>query len=421
MFLEVQVQNISVEPLLFSKLHLSPADGLEVQDLTMKSRFPVQPGDILQCLYVVKPKSGRTQELVEKARLANGAMGLGRLEIRWSGRMGDSGHLTTSQLVRRLAMPNVPPISAIRPGLHPASSTLATPDRSFRSGPRTPSPLASPHIGTGTATPSPSPRYSMQIDEPSLLPFGTDIQASLYTEPRDSPTVEVGKPFDLRFKLRLLSRSRVRASASKRHLRLAVQHVNHHGGQNQTAQSMPLAEAPASARQSLDTSRPLPPTPRRSIDNTAIDLPPPTVLPEGHPYDGRRPDQRHLRPSQAVHLLGSSLVEIPEVVIDHALEGPASVAADLGDDSRISIDSTATDDVPLDAVARRGMAKRQQGTDVHFSMQYASFSSGIHAVGGLRVILLEDFWLDAESGEKHTGLLPHTLAEHSIVAEVVAI
>lgn len=423
MFLEVQVQNISTEPLLFSKLHFGPADGLEVQDLTIKSAFPVQPGDILQCLYIVKPKVGRAQDLVEKARLSKNAMGLGRLDIRWTGRMGDFGHLTTSQLVRRMPAAYIAAASAVRAALQPAPSTLATPDRAFRSLRRSPSPLASPSIGTGTAIPT--PRQSMQIDEPLLLPFGVVIQASLYTIPPLSDSFEKGKPFELHFKLKLWSTNR--SSGKKRHLRLAAQHVDHYS----TAFQPPAAQgqvadaqvgASGSARQSLETNRPLPPTPRRSEDSVETRAPPPYVLPEGHPFDGRRPDQWHLRPSQAVRFYGNSLLAFPEVVIDQGLGTGApsdDEQADVNPNPQISVDSTATDDVPLDQVARKGVAKRQQIYDGVFSLHYISFASGIHAVGGVRILLLEDRWTDDNFGAAQAGLPPCSLLEHSVIAEVV--
>ena len=425
MFLEVQVQNISSGPLLFSKLHFGPAEGLEVQDLTMKSPFPVQPGDILQCLYIVKPIPGRAQDLMAKARLANNAMGLGRLDIRWSGRMGDTGHLTTSQLVRRLPPPFVPAAVTPRPALQPSTSTLATPDRSFRSAVRSPSPLASPRLGLESA--ASSPRQSVQLDEPLLLPFGSDIQATLYTLSPEIAYFAIGKPFDLHFKLVLSSTSRTASAGKRRRLRLAAQHVDHHLA---ILQQAPLGETyvptsqAGSARQSLETSRPLPPTPRRSVDDIRPSLPPPCVLPEGHPFDGRRPDQRHLRPSQSVRFFGNSLLELSEVYFEYGNGLPSTAVQASGDpktsDPRISIDSTATDDVPLDQVARKGVAKRQQSQTVEFSLQYIGFTPGIHTVGGVRIVLLEDSWIEGEQEEsRHSGLSPCSLVEHSIVAEVV--
>ena len=423
-FLEVQVQNISAEPLLFNKLNFGPAEGLEVQDLTIRNNYPVQPGDVLQCLYIIKPKPKKIQDIIAKARLANNAMGLGRLEIRWSGRMGDAGHLTTSQLVRHLPMPFVPPALASRQTFPHQTSNLATPDRPFRSGLRSPSPRGSPHLGTGTATPS--PRQSVQIDEPLLLPFGSDIQTALYTLPPESTSFATGKPFELHFRLSLTSTCRNPSSGKKRRLRLAAQHVDHHSPllhQLYAPESRADPTQTGSARQSLETSRPLPPTPRRSEDNQATIWPPPHPLPEGHPYDARRSDQRHLKPSQGVRFYGNTLLELPEVSFDHGSDAkPSAAASDEADqsDPRISIDSTATDDVPLDQVARKGVAKRQQTQTVHFSLQYVSFTHGIHTVGGVRVMVVEDSWLDGDAEEAgQPGPAHYGLIEHSIVAEVV--
>lgn len=450
-YLEVQVQNVSPAPLLFEHLLFHPSEGLDLRDHNADRGAYVQPLDTIQQLYVLAPHAGQTQQVVEKARQAGGAMALGKLDIRWRGKMGDGGHLATSQLVRRIPVPALPPALSPRASMSHFGTGNKHPDRApsalgtLRARSPSPSPSNSPRLATGTFSPVASPRHSAQFEELPIFSQRTgDLHGALYLSEMNTALFAVGKPFKLPFQLKLASTCRLPGASENRQrkLRLAVQHVDHHTVSHEVgealAQSVQAVGTPnASARQSLETSRPLPPTPtvsrsRRGSHSTNAGeiserppLPPPRPLARGDPFHLPRPPPA-LFPSPDVKFVGSSLIELTEITIDHSA-GPrptyAVAPAEVGESDanpsiRVSLDSNATDDAPLSEVIKRSAAGRQQYATVRFDLEYVAFRQGIQRVGGVRVLLIAEEWQEHGETVRH-GSHSWIVAEHDIVAELV--
>jgi hypothetical protein len=124
-FLEVQVQNITTEPMLLDRLHMEPVQPFKVKDLNTviapkhqgenselartgykmhrdvdesvfgETEF-LQPQDIRQYLYLLTPKT--PDQLLETLQSNT----LGKLDIVWKFMFGETGRLQTSQLTRRV-------------------------------------------------------------------------------------------------------------------------------------------------------------------------------------------------------------------------------------------------------------------------------------------------------------------------------
>lgn len=486
-FLEVQVQNISPDPLLFEKITFEPVDGIACQDLTPAVDGPVQTSDVLQCLYTLLVKPERKEELYDKAKASNGAMGLGKLDIRWRGRMGDPGRLSTSQLVRRLPQPEqpatLPPSRPHSPAPHQrpsfnasvmvdSSSNLSAADgyhTPIRNA-RTPSPSHSPRLASGNWTPP--TRASGQFEEQQRRhppPRPVNLFADLSVLPMNGAAIPLAETFAVQFRLKLTSVAAATVpSIKRRRLRLAAQHVDHHDpasklvsptsghqeGGAPAPSAVPLLHSYGtptnSARQSLETNRPLPPTPRTATPVPAQSVRPDMRLPAPLPMNGRA-DREWPRlhassfidpsatPSPDVSFHGDTLLELPLVEIQHgkatkgekphATEGAASDGADLPRDTsnpdiRISTDSTEsanTDDLPLEDVMRKQAQDRKQSTTVDFMLQYLPLATGLHQVGGVRILLLEDSWVNEgeERVPEESAVRPCILAEHNVVVEVL--
>lgn len=378
-------------------------------------------------------------------------MALGKLDIRWRGKMGDGGHLATSQLVRRISVPAPPPALSPRASMAHFGTGSKHPDRatsvlgSLRARSPSPSPSNSPRLATGTFSPMASPRHSAQFEDlPVFSQRASDLQGALYLSKITTSSFAVGKPFKLPFRLELASTCRLPGASEnrKRKLRIAAQHVDHHNLQqdleeapSQAAQAVGTPNA--NARQSLETSRPLPPTPtvgrsRRASHSTnageiseRLALPPPRPLARGDPFRLPRPPSA-LPPSPDIQFVGGSLIELPEITVDHSTEPRpskvvATAEADEGDSNpsiRVSLDSNATDDAPLSEVIKRSAAGRQQYTTVGFELEYVAFRQGIQRIGGVRILLIADEWQEDGETVRH-GSHGWTVTEHDIVAEVV--
>lgn len=455
-FLEVQIQNTSPEALHFDQLAFNPAEHQEVEDITELPNKQLQPGDLLQCLYIIKSQISHHNEMLEKAKLSGGVMPLGKLDIRWRTRMGDPGHLSTSQLVRRLplhmlapSLPQRPSMQHINTGLNP----YQTPDKGGAARNREHSPMHSPQLGTpGAFSPAVSPRLQ-HLDTPRPTMQFKDLTAKLTVLPFETRSVQVQKVITVKFKLSLTSmmRNALEGSPTVRKLKIAVQHVEH-GKQSPLLQVAPQVNATSrmsmdshaftdatplqSARTSIDTDKPLPIVSAVSLDtaNIAVQevpLPPPAPLPQDHPfyYPVTTPIRSLALPDPSGSYYGNTLLRLAEIIINHQAESrPSSSSLETrtpgssaGPEVRISLDSASTtDDLPLDEMMRAKSAKRMETVDTEFQLQYVASASGIVKLGGVRILLLEDQWCDGESQEALVGGLPPcTLIEHNVVAEVM--
>ena len=98
---EVQVTNISGNPISFERMQLEPAPSLEVIDANPADCLDkLDNGDIRQYLFIVKPSEARSPAIVKAQK--SGLLTLGRLDISWTSLYGETGRLQTAQLNRRL-------------------------------------------------------------------------------------------------------------------------------------------------------------------------------------------------------------------------------------------------------------------------------------------------------------------------------
>ena len=106
-FLEAQVQNVTLGPLCLEKVGLDPSPMFKVtslnqvlddtQDRHVFGRYNyLQPQDSRQYLFCLTPKN----ELKTNYKQLRGATNIGKMDIIWRTNMGDRGRLQTSQLQR---------------------------------------------------------------------------------------------------------------------------------------------------------------------------------------------------------------------------------------------------------------------------------------------------------------------------------
>lgn len=110
--LEVQVHNAMQASVALERMRFEASDPFVAQDLnlnitgdgqsvwTSKAGF-MQPGDVRQYLYRLRPRHDSSAGSVEQDRAVQYAAALGRLDILWRGTFGSSGRLQTSQLLRK--------------------------------------------------------------------------------------------------------------------------------------------------------------------------------------------------------------------------------------------------------------------------------------------------------------------------------
>lgn len=453
----MQIQNTSPEALHLEQLQFNPSDHQEVEDLTAVPTGQLQPGDLLQCLYIVKSGASHYQELLEKAKHAGGNLSLGKLDIRWRSHMGDSGHLATSQLVRRLPQHMLPPALSRSPSMQSMKgglNALQTPDKRASNSSRDHSPIHSPQTSSAASfSPAVSPRQ-LQMEFQRHHVQSKDLTASLVVLPFGSRSVLAGRPFDVKFKLSLTSVMRglpdQNGTSVSRQLNLAVQHVVHAASiEHEVAPAAPDqgrlsldSHAPneatplQSARGSMETDRPLPAIvlPHERLDlahGGTMQLPPPRPLAADHPffYPSATGPSSAILPDAECRFYGSSLTILEPLNINNVAKRPTSNPPDVPEtepqadaDTRSSIESTSTtDEVPLEEMMRLKSAKRTQTIVQEFSLQYVASTAGIFKLGGVRILLLKDIWFDGSvKDETHSlpGLPPCTLLEHNVVAEV---
>lgn len=453
-FLEVQIQNTSPEALFLEKLQLHPSEYQSVTDVSVLPKGQLQPGDLLQCLYIVKSEISHHRELLEKAKHPGGSLPIGKLDIRWRSQMGDPGHLTTSQLFRRL------PQQTLRPAISPSPSMQSlrtgaeqqqTPEKAGPSSSRDQSPNPSPHLGSAAAfSPAVSPR-AQQMEHQGSQMRGRDLNVTLAVLPFDTASVTAGQPFDVTFRLSVTSMMRNPLSRATtkttRKLGLAVQHVIHSVDSREIApavaerartslESHAYTDATPlqSARASMETDRALPSIvlPHESfhpLQGQTVNLPPPRPLPPDHPffYSMLPKTLPWVLPDPECKYYGNTLTRLEIIEVDHRVEqkvshSPTGAQPVNQPNTRASLESTSTtDEIPLEEVMRAKSAKRTQSTEHRFRLQYICNTPGIFKLGGIRILLLEDQWHEEiNSGESQVleGLQPCTILEHMVVAEV---
>ncbi|KAI9500986.1 hypothetical protein GGI25_003090 [Coemansia spiralis] len=108
--LEVQVHNATQSTMALERLRFEPTSPFDAEDLNTTdggisvwsgSLGFMQPGDVRQYLYRLRPQMPSGEMSVEQERTINYASALGKLDIVWRGAFGSVGRLQTSQLLRK--------------------------------------------------------------------------------------------------------------------------------------------------------------------------------------------------------------------------------------------------------------------------------------------------------------------------------
>ncbi|KAJ2705793.1 Trafficking protein particle complex subunit 13 [Coemansia sp. IMI 203386] len=108
--LEVQVHNATPKAMALERLRFDAAAPFVSQDLNATAEGQsvwgaragfMQPGDVRQYLYRLRPQIDAESMSVEQERAVQYATALGKLDIVWRGQFGSVGRLQTSQLLRK--------------------------------------------------------------------------------------------------------------------------------------------------------------------------------------------------------------------------------------------------------------------------------------------------------------------------------
>ena len=130
--LEVLVQNISTEGMVFERVLLEPVLGLNVHPIGSDGTTPLLPMDTKQFLFILSPSTSPVttdeqtlpKSVFPPSHLGGTVLPLGRLDVTWfSGPYRDPGRLQTSTLNRRVPLTPVTP----RPLMMPTRTLSAVP------------------------------------------------------------------------------------------------------------------------------------------------------------------------------------------------------------------------------------------------------------------------------------------------------
>ncbi|KAJ7771797.1 hypothetical protein B0H16DRAFT_196241 [Mycena metata] len=413
-FLEVHIQNLTPETMWFERMRFEPADEWDVVDANLidvdreaeepESIFSgstalMQPQDMRQYIYILSRKVTTLAPIV----LAPGSViPLGRLDISWRSSFGEPGRLLTSMLSRRIPLIAQQPVSALPP--HLKRNTIVSAGPAARPGspklpqsrpgsptPRPGSPFRNRPPSTVVGRPQTPPQQPLPLPVPDV-----DVSLMVRDVPRDSIKLET--PFKISFTLVVAAEV---SPGRRRSLTLAVQHLQ---------------------------------PPRATLPTILPPNPPP------EPYSPRFTSPGFSTPSPMsatfnvalAHqkLLGvSSTRALDESVNDGrwALPPPFFEGADelkAAQSGVVFSGASALFLQPIELFRSEEQAdgdeesnKVQEAQD--FELHYMAISKGFSTVGGLRVILLEDKYLD-DSPDSRPLFRPEakTLKEWDVVAEV---
>ncbi|KAJ6547151.1 hypothetical protein B0H19DRAFT_1164229 [Mycena capillaripes] len=418
-FLEVHIQNLTTETMWFERMRFECAEGWDVVDgnlidvdreesIFSGSTALMQPQDMRQYIYILNRQSTTLAPVVHAP---GSIIPLGRLDISWRSSYGEPGRLLTSMLSRRIPLVAVPPqapVSALPPYLKRNATITGGPARP--GSPKSPqSRPGSPTLSQRPASPfrnrPPSTvvgRPQTPPPQPAPLPV-SDIDVSLTVRdiPRDSIKLEV--PFKISFALVV---SAAVSAGRRRSVWLAVQHLQ---PPRTTAPTVfppnppPEPYSPRFTSPGFSTPSPMSATfnyalahqkllavspIRRGLDDggngSAPTLPPPF-------FEG--PDELKFAKSGVVFSGASAIFLQPFELVRPAGEGEK---ADGDEDNKVQ------------AVQ-------------NFELQYMPVSKGFSTVGGLRIILLEDKYVEESDGQDDKPLFraeAKTLKEWDVVAEI---
>ncbi|KAJ7702406.1 hypothetical protein B0H17DRAFT_1004426 [Mycena rosella] len=425
-FLEVHIQNLTAETMWFERMRFECADGWDVVDANLidvegdddsgsifsGSTALMQPQDMRQYIYILSRKS---TALVPVAPVPGSVIALGRLDISWRSSYGEPGRLLTSMLSRRIPLLPAPaqqPVSALPPYLK-RNATISA------GGPPRPHSPQLPQSRPGSPTPSQRPgspfrnrppstvvgRPQTPPPQPAPLPVSDiDISLTVRDVPRD--TIKLETPFKISFALAV---SASVPAGRRRSLSLAVQHLQPPRVSAPTVfppNPPPEPYSPRFTSPGFSTPSPMSTTfnyalahqkllavspMRQGLDDggsgNTWSLPPPF-------FEGA--DELRFAAKPGVVFCGNSALFLP----------PLQFIRPAGDDGE---KAEGDEDV-----------KVQEMHD--FELHYVPISRGFNTVGGLRVVLLEDKYLeessDAQDDKPAFPIEPKILKEWDVVAEI---
>lgn len=436
-FLEVHIQNLTPEPMWFERIVFEPALGWDVQDVNLlpggqHTLFSgpmamMQPQDTRQYLYVL---SENNPPSIPTQYTPGTVLPLGRLDISWRSSFGEPGRLLTSMLSRRIPIPPNPPpprpqqqqqMSALPLHLQ-RSSTISglaphPPSRSSTPPAGGPAPYrsSSPFRNRPMSVPPPRPQSPLTSAGPGTTTAAhlgppadpIDVDLIIRSIPHDAHLVD--KPFRVACTLGIAVSVR---EGRQRTLSLAVQHVQ--PPSTAPAAQVPVPEVvvappPTSASASTRPSSPASRTPLALLDGPFAASPRTTQLagaeadesllrmPPPEPVAGDEARYEKLR--GATHFLGPSTLLVPPMTFTRVIPEPMS-----GGDVGIG--------------GAEPVAKKEERF-WEFELAYAPLKIGFVPVGGLRVLLLED-WVDGGVEaylDKRTSV-PVTLKEWDVIGEI---
>ncbi|KAF7338619.1 hypothetical protein MVEN_02088200 [Mycena venus] len=426
-FLEVHIQNLTPETMWFERMRFECADGWDVADANLidleredsESIFSgsaalMQPQDMRQYIYILSRTSAT---LAPTVHAPGSVIPLGRLDISWRSSYGEPGRLLTSMLSRRIpliAPPAQKPVSALPPYLQRNATSIDRPRSPQQPGSRPGSPTIPQRPGSPFRNRPPSTvvgRPQTPPPQPAPPPVSdVDVSLTVRDVPRDSIKLET--PFKISFALVV---SAVVSAGRRRSLSLVVQHLQ---SPRTTAPTVFPANPPpepysprltsltspgfstpspmsatfnvALAHQKLLAVSPL----RHGLDHFSSNGAGPMLPP---PFFEGTDELRFASAKSGVVFCGASAAYIPPIELTRpAPAADVEKAADGEEDSRV-----------------------QAMQD--FELHYMPVSKGFNPVGGLRVILLEDKYLeesDVQDDKSHFRAEAKILKEWDVVAEI---
>ncbi|KAJ3828135.1 DUF974-domain-containing protein [Lentinula raphanica] len=470
-FLEVHIQNLTPEAIWFERMHFEPAEGWsardtnvinvagEEQSLYSGSTALMQPQDMRQYIYILSPKTVSLEPVIHPP---GSVIPLGRLDISWRSSYGEPGRLLTSMLTRRIPLLPQPvqpvqpqPASALPPYLKRQSTSANAPPGS-KSPQFTQSRPSSPVQRSSSPVPYRARASSVvaggfsQIPSSSPQPAAssnTNTTIDVHLLSRDVPrgSVSVGKSFKLGLTLVLSSSLPSDRQRQRLRLSLVIQHISFPLTLGLTGLSVskpaphppPPSDSTSFSPRLLSSSSPgfSSPSPtystfnyplahqkllKASQDQSALETgedPTTTTKVESEimktlppPFFEKVDESKRQRMSRVV-FSGPSTLVLPDV----ELRVPESTLTAMG--------STQTGG----GAWRPGMKPKHEAT-VDFELDYVALQRGFALVGGLRLLLVGESFVDdaygAEGGvlvedQKMIMTEARTLKEWSVIAEML--
>ncbi|KAF8906051.1 hypothetical protein CPB84DRAFT_1745251 [Gymnopilus junonius] len=423
-FLEVHIQNLTQDAIVFERMRLECTDGWKAIDgniindengnetsIFNGSTALMQPQDMRQYVYTLVPKS---VDLLPPTPAPGTIIPLGRLDIFWRSSFGEPGRLLTSMLSRRIPLPPAPqPASALPPHFkrNIANSVPSRPQSPSinQSRPATPPPSQRP------GSPALNRPSSVSLNRPqspqhftsSTLP---EIEAHLIVRriPRENLLVE--KPFFISFSVVISSTIPLGKKHLKRNVKLAIQHIRPRNEPPpvplqpvevasprlpssgfSTPSSATATFNYALAHQKILAASNRPPVTEALASDSDISNVDPNLLPPPY-FDGVSNEEKKALMA-GVSFLGASAIFLPQTEI-------------------VFPSAESTGETP----SLRGQAVQE------FDLSFIALRKGFSAIGGIRILLVDDQLVDSLNDEAETKAKSerraHILKEYDVVGEI---